>query len=46
MTTDTFAFIIWAVAGIATLTWEEVPKIVYAGTWFALMITLFCNCIE
>lgn len=46
MRTNVFAFIVWAIAGIAVLTGEEVPKIVFGGTWAALMITLFCNCIE
>ena len=46
MTTDTFAFIVWAVTGIVILTGEEVPKIVFGGTWFTLMLALFCNCIE
>lgn len=46
MTTDVFAFIVWAVAGIVVLTGKEVPKIVFGGTWVALMIALFYNCIE
>ena len=46
MTMDVFAFIVWAITGIVILTGKEVPKIIYGGTWFALMITLFCNCIE
>jgi hypothetical protein len=46
MTMDILALVIWAITGAVMLTRKEIPKIIYGGTWFALMITLFCNCME
>lgn len=46
MTMDILTLVIWAITGAVMLTRKEIPKIIYGGTWFALMITLFCNCME